>query len=245
MSNPSLEDLYETIRGVGLDIITYDNGNDSESTYAETRRLIVSNFGNDALPSLIFRHRTGRELRSASQDIGGYKERRNWFNASINLKLDELDTASTSTSTVSIPSTAIPAAPPIALQNEILFPRYVHSDLVTRCEEHFNNGDYDTCLFKAFRLIEIKVRSASRLEATDVGVNLISKAFLARGGQPLIKLSDIEAEQEGYHALFRGALGSLKNPLSHREVGHSDRARTAELIGFASTLLYLIDNRLQ
>jgi len=58
----------------------------------------------------------------------------------------------------------------------------------------------------------------------------------------IISFSDIPAEQEGFHQLFRGAIAAFKNPLSHRDVDHSDRNRTAELLNFASYLLYLLDS---
>lgn len=56
-------------------------------------------------------------------------------------------------------------------------------------------------------------------------------------GSPILKFSDIIAEQEGHAFLYRGAIGAIKNPLSHRRVGHKAKARAFELIAFASALM--------
>jgi uncharacterized protein Ymh len=66
----------------------------------------------------------------------------------------------------------------------------------------------------------------------------------------LIKDTDPKSEQalinaskhKSYLALFRGAFGAFKNPLSHRSVGHDDPVRVFELLAFASLLMRLIDD---
>lgn len=243
MTTTSLEDLYETIRGAGLNIITYDAADGSDSTYMETRRAIVNGFGSNSLPTLVARHRTGRELRSSSQNMDTYRERRAWFNESINSKLDEIDGSATvlESGALIVPETSIL---PSTVSGDVIFPQHIHSELASRCENHFNDKDYETCVFKAFRYIEIKIRTVANLEATDIGVSLVSKAMGNKNGEPIIKISEVEAEQDGYHALFRGALASFKNPLSHKEVEYNNRARAAELLSFASSLLHIIDSRL-
>lgn len=244
MTTISLEDLYETIRGAGLNIITYDVAADSDATYLETRRAIVNSFGADALPTIIARHRTGRELRSSSQSMDTYRERRAWFNESINSKLDEIDGSAIIPEVETIVAPITTHTSPSVISGDISFPQHIHSELILRCESHFNNKDYETCVFKAFRYIEVKIRSVANLEATDIGVNLISKAMGTKNGNPIIKISEVEAEQEGYQALFRGAIASFKNPLSHKEVEYNNSARAAELLSFASSLLHIIDSRL-
>lgn len=95
-------------------------------------------------------------------------------------------------------------------------------------------------VFQAFRLVEEKVRVRAGASDNDIGVVLISKAM--NPNAPQIKFSDIAAEQEGYHSLFRGAIGAFKNPGSHRTVGHSDAKRVVELLAFSSLLLKLLDD---
>lgn len=118
-------------------------------------------------------------------------------------------------------------------------PRYLHPALHARCTASFVSGDYATALLVAFRYIEVRVRELAQLPSTDIGVGLVSKAMSSKNVR--IVFSDVEAEQEGYHSTFRGALAILKNPLSHKEVEHLDRGRTLERLAFASMLLKDLD----
>jgi len=67
----------------------------------------------------------------------------------------------------------------------------------------------------------------------------MSKAMSPK--KPLLQLSAIEGEQDGFHMLFRGAIGLVKNPHSHRFVGVNDQLRAFELLTFASLLMRLLD----
>jgi Protein of unknown function (Hypoth_ymh) len=71
-------------------------------------------------------------------------------------------------------------------------------------------------------------------------VNLMTKAMNANA--PILKFSDIFAEQEGYAFLYRGAIGAIKNPLSHRKVDHKAKAGAFELIAFSSSLMRMLDD---
>lgn len=115
-----------------------------------------------------------------------------------------------------------------------------HEKLISKCQPLFAVGAYDSAVFEAFRLVEEAVRTLSGFSNSDVGVNLISKALGSK--VPPIQLSDVAAEQEGFHSLFRGAIGAFKNPGSHRTVGHTDATRVMELLAFASLLLKLLDD---
>lgn len=60
----------------------------------------------------------------------------------------------------------------------------------------FIRGDHDTAVFQAFKEVEVAVRAAAKLADTDLGVNLMRKAFHAEDGPGLwsptsrIRLSD-------------------------------------------------------
>ena len=67
------------------------------------------------------------------------------------------------------------------------------------------------------------------------------KAFGKRG--PLADVSAPMAEQQALSDLFAGAIGSYKNPHSHRSVT-IDSSEAAEMIMLASHLLCIVDKRL-
>jgi len=71
--------------------------------------------------------------------------------------------------------------------------------------------------FSAFKEIKVAVRDAGGFEATDIGVDLMRKAFDGAKG-PLRDETRSKAEREALAHLFAGAIGLYKNPSSHRKI---------------------------
>lgn len=115
----------------------------------------------------------------------------------------------------------------------------VHPAITRNSSDPFAAGRYDDAIFNAFKTVEAELRRRSASGHDDIGVELVSKALQPRSGR--LRLSDIEAEQQAAHLLYRGAIGLFKNPLSHRFVGETDRVRAFELLCFASLLLRLLE----
>ena len=114
--------------------------------------------------------------------------------------------------------------------------------LASKVRPPFLRGDYDSAAFEASKEVEIRVRGLSRLTKDDIGVSLMRKAFRPGEG-PLIDREQTGGEQQGVMDLFAGAIGSFKNPSSHRDVDLTDPLETVELVGFADLLLCIAERR--
>ncbi len=99
----------------------------------------------------------------------------------------------------------------------------------------FSQGEYETAVFQAFKEVEVLVRYTGGYASTDLGVDLMRKAFNKDNG-PLTDMSTPVSEREALAHLFAGAIGSYKNPSSHRHV-KIDAEEAVEMIILASHLM--------
>jgi uncharacterized protein (TIGR02391 family) len=113
--------------------------------------------------------------------------------------------------------------------------------IAQKCWSAFLRGEYDTATFQAFKELEVAIRSAGRFRTEDYGVELARKAFKPLSG-PLTERSAPASEQEALANLMAGAIGSYKNPHSHRNVDLEPQ-EAAEMIMLASHLLRIVQNR--
>lgn len=124
-----------------------------------------------------------------------------------------------------------------------LVPRQLLHDRVAESSwSAFLRADYDTAIFTAFKEVEIAVRDASGLGPELYGVQLMRRAFGKDG--PLAASEALEGEREALASLFCGAIGSYKNPHSHRRVGVIDSEEAAQLLFLASHLLRIVNSRM-
>lgn len=111
------------------------------------------------------------------------------------------------------------------------------SELLSRCVDPFNDGRYEEAIFVAYKLVEETVRHKAGLTNADIGVDLMSKAFNPESGKLTVPSCTLPQEQQGVHALFRGAIAFFKNPSSHRTVNYENRLMAIKIITFAEMLL--------
>lgn len=103
----------------------------------------------------------------------------------------------------------------------------------------FHRAQFDTAVFVAMKGVEIAVREASGL-TSELGVSLMRRAFDKNSG-PLRDVNALEGEREARAHFFAGAIGSYKNPHSHRNVELNDPDEAAEIIALANHLLRIVD----
>lgn len=102
------------------------------------------------------------------------------------------------------------------------FPKsMLHPAIADKVWLNLARGELDDAVFGAFRAVEEAVRAAGGFSASDVGTKLMRKAFDKDGG-PLTNISQDDGERDALAHLFAGAIGSYKNPHSHRTVSLSE-----------------------
>jgi len=84
------------------------------------------------------------------------------------------------------------------------------------------------------------VREAASLPAEDIGVQLMRKAF--KPAAPLLKFSDVSAEQEAAMNLYCSFIGFSKNPHSHKFMNINDPITAFEILSMANHLCGMIAN---
>jgi uncharacterized protein (TIGR02391 family) len=114
-----------------------------------------------------------------------------------------------------------------------------HPTILKRAFPALRREEFDTAVFRAFKALEVEVRSLSRLPAELVGTKLMRKAFDPQTGVLTDRALPM-AEQEATAHLFAGAIGCYKNPHSHRDVNITFN-EAFEMLLLASHLMHVLD----
>ncbi|GKS60289.1 hypothetical protein YTPLAS18_38160 [Nitrospira sp.] len=112
-------------------------------------------------------------------------------------------------------------------------------DRLARVKSQFLLGEYELAAFAAMREVEIRVRELAGAEPSLIGVKLMRTAFGEGGTLADPKLDP--GERVGRMELFASAIGTFKNPPSHRQVNYNDPTKASEVVLFADLLMRLLD----
>jgi uncharacterized protein (TIGR02391 family) len=124
-----------------------------------------------------------------------------------------------------------------------MFPKEaLHKKIVDKVWMAFMRGEFDVAVFQAMKAVEISVREAAGLSDDVIGVPLMRQAFSADRG-PLTDPDAEGGERVARMELFAGAIGSYKNPQSHKDVDLDDAVEAIEIILLANHLLRIVDFR--
>ena len=125
----------------------------------------------------------------------------------------------------------------------VAFPKaLLHPKIANEVWIDLARGDYATAIFRAMKEVEVTVRDRAGYRVGAYGVEMVRKAFAPSGG-PLTDMSVPESEREGLAHLFAGAIGSYKNPHSHRQVEVGSAQEAQEIVILASHLLRIVESR--
>jgi uncharacterized protein (TIGR02391 family) len=96
-------------------------------------------------------------------------------------------------------------------------------------------------VFQAFKELEVKIRESAGGKLKDYGVTLVRKAFHPQTG-PLTDPQAPEGERDSLMQLVAGAIGSYKNPHSHRKIKLSAE-EAVEMFLLSSHIYKIVDAR--
>lgn len=122
-------------------------------------------------------------------------------------------------------------------KKEISSLTHLHPTIQQVAGKLFADGHYRQALLDAFIAVDNAVQAKSLL--TDTGTKLMEVAFSP--SNPVLKIGDSPNEQQGFLALFRGAMLAIRNPKAHSLGGTHDAQRALEWLSFASVLLRNLD----
>jgi uncharacterized protein (TIGR02391 family) len=120
--------------------------------------------------------------------------------------------------------------------------RNIHPDINAVSIKLFDDGHYSQATFEAFKYIDLKVKSLSKVN--DSGYKLMMAAF--NEANPKIKLTALATsseidEQMGYKFMFAGAMSAIRNPRGH-EINVDPIGRCLDHLSLASVLLRRLED---
>jgi uncharacterized protein (TIGR02391 family) len=194
-----------------------------KSNLSDSIGIAIESLTGKDVSSMLFKHKAFKEKVQKKMNILIKFKGRLKFIPESELALNTIDSRSDEVS-----------------KESLLLSEIIHPDLKRRCLKFFVIGEYESAVFEAFKIIEIKVRDIIKVDQEELGVTLLRKAFKPNNG--LLTNKELPfSEREAFAHYISGAFGFYKNPSSHRHVD-LDKVSAIERIVVASDLLKKIDS---
>lgn len=153
----------------------------------------------------------------------------------FNALRDQLPARSRRPDPFAVPSRGVRVAEHAAL-------RRLHPAVFTAAAELYQDAHYFSAVLEAFKSLEDRVRRMTG--STKSGTQLMGDAF--GGSPPRVDVSSVSGqsgidEQQGFLALFRGAILAVRNPKAHEPTRPEDPEVALEFLVFASLLHRRLD----
>ena len=119
-----------------------------------------------------------------------------------------------------------------------------HETIKKYTSDLFGDGYYEDAVFKAYKQLEIMVKTKSHPDLQDEsGTSLMGHAFSA--ANPVLKIIDLQSrterdEQSGFCQLFRGSMEGIRNIGAHANI-NIDSKRALHLLSLANLLAEVVD----
>jgi uncharacterized protein (TIGR02391 family) len=113
--------------------------------------------------------------------------------------------------------------------------------LIKACKDNYNSKNYWDAVFNALRHMEVRVRKKSGLSASEVGADLMEKAFKPNIGPLKIPFCATPGEEDGFKLITKGMMMFHRNAKGHREET-IDKMLALKIIGYVDYLLQIIDS---
>jgi uncharacterized protein (TIGR02391 family) len=102
----------------------------------------------------------------------------------------------------------------------------------------FVDGHYPQALLNACTALDKALQQQTGQPADLTGSALMTKVFSP--GNPLIRISTVQGEQQGYMFLFNGLVMAIRNHYAHNLTELNSAERALEWLGFVSALCYQV-----
>ncbi len=101
---------------------------------------------------------------------------------------------------------------------QVSSPLGIHDkNLIEACQRTYDSEDWRNLVLNACRHLEVRIREKANLSQSDIGVDLVNKAFNKDTGKLKIPFCVTPAEEEGFFHVFRGIFLFHRNAKGHRE----------------------------